>query len=253
MAKEAVTRNPLRIAGAAPGRMMARMMVPVDRPKLCPMRIRLRGTLSTPPIVATTVGKNTPRAIVTILEPSPMPNQMMNSGTRAIFGIGNSAATTAMTGERVTDHKPAAMPVATPKIVPATQPISRRDSDAERCFHNAPDKVSCHSVSAIDIGDDRNNVEMAPAQTPSCQPVRMTSSVAAPASQRSRGANPPPRKAIGPLNNRIDAFSFGDRRVVANDAPQRALQREQIRIFGGTSGQRPLDVENFPHATWPAR
>ena len=72
------------------------------------MRISPRGTLSTPPAVAITVGKNTPNASVTSFEPSPMPNQMMNSGTSAIFGIGNSADTTAIPGERSNDDKPTA-------------------------------------------------------------------------------------------------------------------------------------------------
>ena len=78
-----------------------------------------------------TVGKNTPNARVAIFEPSPMPNQMMNSGTSAIFGIGNSAETTAMPGERATRTQPdreARQPC--PTTVPISQPIARRSSDA---------------------------------------------------------------------------------------------------------------------------
>ena len=102
------------------------------------MRISERGTLSTPPAVAITVGKNTPNASVAILEPSPMPNQMMNSGTSAIFGIGNSADTTAMPGERSSDDRPTARPRPIPNTVPTIQPIASRASDALRCFHSSP-------------------------------------------------------------------------------------------------------------------
>ena len=65
-----------------------------------------------------TVGKNTPKARVTILDPSPMPNQMMNSGTRAIFGMGKKADTTAMPGARAQELRPTANPAATPQTVP---------------------------------------------------------------------------------------------------------------------------------------
>ena len=52
------------------------------------MRMRLRGTLSTPAKVAMTVGKNTPEAMVTTLGASPMPSHRMKSGSSAIFGMG---------------------------------------------------------------------------------------------------------------------------------------------------------------------
>ena len=55
--------------------------------KLCAMRIRLRGTESTPLNVAIAVGKNTLSAIVATFEPSPMPSQSISSGSSAIFAI----------------------------------------------------------------------------------------------------------------------------------------------------------------------
>ncbi len=73
-----------------------------------------------------TVGKNTPKARVAILLPSPMPNQMMNSGTSAIFGIGNSAETTAIPGERARVVNPTASPSAMPATVPSVQPTASR-------------------------------------------------------------------------------------------------------------------------------
>ncbi len=138
MAIEAVTRKPLRIAGSAAGSTILRTMAARRRPKLWAMRISERGTLSTPPAVVITVGKNTPNASVAIFEPSPIPNQMMNSGTSAIFGIGNSAETTAIPGERSNDDSPTARPRAMPNTVPIIQPMASRASDALRCFHSSP-------------------------------------------------------------------------------------------------------------------
>src|SRR5580700_2012877 len=132
IAIEVVTRKPLSSAGSAPGSTILRTIDAYDRPKLWPMRISPRDTLSTPPTVAITVGKNTPNARVTIFEPSPMPNQMMNSGTSAIFGIGNSAETTAIPGERSADHNPTASPMPMPNTVPTLQPIASRSRDADR-------------------------------------------------------------------------------------------------------------------------
>src|ERR1051326_2148183 len=171
------------------------MIFQVVRPKLCPIRIRPRGTLSTPPMVAITVGKKTPSPIVAIFEPSPMPNQMMNSGTNAIFGMGNNAATTAMTDDRVDDQRPAAIPVPMPKNVPANQPISSRNNDAERCCHSTPETDRFHNVTAIEMGDGRNKVGISPTQTPACQVSKTSRSVNAPVNQSARGENPPPRKA----------------------------------------------------------
>ena len=64
-------------------------MIPaVGRLKLCAMRIRLRGTASTPLKVAIIVGKMTPAAMVATFGDLPMPSQRMSSGRSAIFGMG---------------------------------------------------------------------------------------------------------------------------------------------------------------------
>src|ERR1019366_9913099 len=161
--------------------------------------------------------------------------------------IGNNADTTAMTGDRVTDHNPAAMPVAMPKNVPANEPISKRASDADKCCHNTRATVSRHNVTAIATGDGRNRVGRKPAQVPNCQKAMRTHRVAAPAIHRSRGWKPPPRNGTEPSSRRIDPFPFGDRGVVPDDAPEGVFQVLQIRIVSGTSGQRPVDAEDFPH------
>ena len=96
--------------------------------------------------------------MVAIFEPSPMPNQMMNKGTKAILGIGNRAETTAMPGERSADHRPTASPMPTPNTVPAVQPIASRNNDADNCFHNSPLIVRFHSSTAMFAGAGRNRV-----------------------------------------------------------------------------------------------
>ena len=90
--------------------------------KLCAMRIRLRGTESTPLNVEITVGKNTLKAIVATFEPSPIPSQRMRSGSSAIFGIGKSAATSGKPTARDTVKSPIMSPAPTPNSVPSTQP-----------------------------------------------------------------------------------------------------------------------------------
>ena len=69
-----------------------------------------------------TVGKNTLSAIVATFEPSPMPSQRIKSGSSAIFGIGNSAATSGRPTARETVNRPIMSPTATPNSVPMTQP-----------------------------------------------------------------------------------------------------------------------------------
>jgi hypothetical protein len=69
-----------------------------------------------------TVGKNTLSAIVATFDPSPMPSHRIKSGSSAIFGIGNSAATSGRPTARETVNKPIMSPTATPNAVPMTQP-----------------------------------------------------------------------------------------------------------------------------------
>ena len=190
---EIVMRNPLRIAGSAPGRTIERMIAQRDSPKLCPMRIRLRGTLSTPPAVLITVGKNTPNASVAIFDPSPMPNQIMNSGTSAILGIGNSAETTAIPGDRASVNSPTASPSAMPVTVPTVQPTASRSSDALRCAHNSPLRVSDTKDCATPTGAGKNSGGIHPAEHPNCHTASSARIVPTAAQGLARGANPPPR------------------------------------------------------------
>ena len=90
--------------------------------KLCAMRIRLRGTESTPLNVAMAVGKNTLSAIVATFEPSPMPSHRMSSGSSAIFGIGKIAATNGRPAARATVKRPIVRPKQMPNTVPMNHP-----------------------------------------------------------------------------------------------------------------------------------
>ena len=81
-------RKPARMPGSEDGRMIFQMIPDIGMLKLWPMRMRLRGTESTPVKAAITVGKNTPEAMVVILGASPIPSHRMSSGKSAIFGMG---------------------------------------------------------------------------------------------------------------------------------------------------------------------
>ena len=186
-------RRPARIDGKAPGSTTAHTTRPHDRPKLCAMRINPRGTASTPAKVLMIVGKNTPNATVNSLLPSPMPNQMMNNGTRAILGTGNNAPTTAMPGPRTRANNPMASPASPPAIVPASHPSTSRLSDALRWAVNSPDTASVINVRPIAEGIDENAVPNQCSRAPASQDASSTASVTSPAIPPGRVRNPLPR------------------------------------------------------------
>ena len=94
--------KPDKIPGIAPGKKQFYKTIEIQlRPKLCPMRINVLSTLSTAPYVATTVGVKLPNAISAYLDPSPIPNQITNNGSNAIFGIGKIAAMTGTKPDRM--------------------------------------------------------------------------------------------------------------------------------------------------------
>ena len=80
-------RKPDKMPGIAPGSTILRTIETQLNPKLWPMRISVRSTLSTAPYVATTVGVKLPNAIKAYLDPSPIPNQITNNGSNAILPI----------------------------------------------------------------------------------------------------------------------------------------------------------------------
>ena len=145
------------------------------------MRISPRGTPSTPATVLITVGKNTPNAKVTSFEPSPMPNQMMNSGTSAILGTGNNADTTAIPGDRARVNSPNATPTTSPATVPITQPIARRCNEAARCNQSSPLVPRSHRARPINTGEEAKDVDTHPNEAQPCHRVNSPISVAAPA------------------------------------------------------------------------
>jgi hypothetical protein len=85
--------------------------------------------------VAITVGKKTPKRIVATFEPSPIPNQMMNSGKSAIFGIGNRAETSGDTGAGE-GEQPMACRRRRPRRPAELQPTAAAES-ADRCARDA--------------------------------------------------------------------------------------------------------------------
>ena len=76
--------------------------------------------------------KNTPSAMVAIFGSSPIPSHRINSGSSAIFGIGNSAEMKVMPTPRARLDSPIAKPTMTPATVPRIQPVPIRMIDHDR-------------------------------------------------------------------------------------------------------------------------
>ncbi len=212
-------------------------------PKDWAMRISPRGTPSTPAMVPMTVGKKTPNASVMIFEPSPMPNQMMNSGTRAILGIGKSAETTAMTGERRRVNNPAATPTTNPAAVPhdpADHQALQRGADDATTTRRWPRVPPGPGRSPT--GVDRKLVENQSSEAPICHSASSATSVAAPAHGKSRGAKPRARSGI--CRHRLGMLDLpvGGGRIVADQLPELRLDRQQVRIGRGAMPDRPVDA-----------
>ena len=82
--------------------------------------------------------KNTPSAMVAIFGSSPIPSQRINSGSSAIFGIGNSAEMKVMPTPRASVDSPIAKPTITPATVPSSQPQPIRTTEADTMLPERP-------------------------------------------------------------------------------------------------------------------
>lgn len=80
--------------------------------------------------------------MVAIFGSSPIPSHKINSGSSAIFGIGNSAEMKVMPTPRAKVERPIAKPTTIPAAVPSSQPLPMRRIDQDRCCHSAPDIAS---------------------------------------------------------------------------------------------------------------
>ena len=87
--------------------------------------------------------KNTPSAMVAIFGSSPIPSHRINSGSSAIFGIGNSAEMKVMPTPRARLDSPIAKPTITPATVPRIHPVPIRMIEHDRCCQSAPEIASC--------------------------------------------------------------------------------------------------------------
>ena len=81
-------RRPMSICGRAAGRTTRASSLPGDNPKFRPARRYMDGTLRTPFIVETTIGKKEAMKIRKTDASSPTPNRTMATGIQAIGLIG---------------------------------------------------------------------------------------------------------------------------------------------------------------------
>lgn len=182
------------MAGKAPGSTIFLTTSHQDRPKLCPMRISERSTLSTAPKVATTVGVKTPKAIKAYFEVSSIPNQITNSGKSAIFGIGNSAETTGSSPARARVNSPMSVPMVMPATEPISAPTKSRCRDGSRCCHIWPVAIMSASVFATSDGRGIVSPEMAPVRVPISSTAISTIKTMGATRRIGWGLKPPPRK-----------------------------------------------------------
>ena len=81
-------RSPDRICGSAAGIMISLAMCRSVAPKLCADQISSRSTPCSPAIVAVMIGNTAVTAMMVIFEASNSPNHKINTGRKAILGIG---------------------------------------------------------------------------------------------------------------------------------------------------------------------
>src|SRR4029077_11864150 len=209
-------------------------------PKLCAMRMRLRGTLSTLLNVAMTVGKKTPSAMTATFDGSPMPNHRMKSGSSAILGIGKSAETTGRQMPRASEKSPMARPTARPQLVPSAQPTAMRDSDAARWRASAPETTRARRANTMLHRLGRKTALSQPSSIAPCQRTTIARKARKGAARRGCGAKPPPRKATArestaPLAawralSGIDDLAVGDHRLVADRLPELGAQPGELGL-----------------------
>src|SRR6185369_8661004 len=181
--------------------------------------------------------------MVATFDASPMPSQRMNSGSSAIFGIGNSAATAGTPIERGSDQMPIAAPTPRPQTVPSDQPVAMRNSESVTFRQNASERISPASAWPI---ADRGGSASALTQPARAAVSHNTSSATKnriAAAQRERSTNPPPRNSTGLICISAIALvslahlALGHLRLGLDQLPQGLAQRRQLRLSGSA---RPL-------------
>src|ERR1700674_5506725 len=196
-----------------------------------------------------TVGKNTPSAMVTIFEVSPIPSQRMSSGKSAIFGIGNRADTIGKPAARANENRPTASPTEMPIAVPMTQPAPIRISDIEICAHNSPDAAIRHSARMIASGLGRKSALTRPSDPAACHAASTNANTSHEVVPRGAGANPVARtrtacRAAGfclaeagggstETVSRIRDLPVGGEPPLAHQRPRPGVNSAKLRLEAG--------------------
>src|ERR1700687_2112106 len=135
--------------------------------------------------------------MVAIFGSSPMPSHRINSGSSAIFGIGNSAEMKVMPTPRARLESPIAKPTITPPIVPRIHPVPIRMIEYDRWCQSAPLAASLVIATAIADGAGRNSGLTQPGLPANCHSPITRHSATHPEERPALGVNPPPRNFIG--------------------------------------------------------
>ncbi|KJY31600.1 hypothetical protein VR45_24570 [Streptomyces sp. NRRL S-495] len=195
------SRRPERRAGRAPGRTTVRTIAQRPRPKLRMASISLGSVLRTPPEVDTYMGKLVATPISATLAVSVMPNQTMNSGTRARKGTVRRTWTAESRSSSPRRKKPVTTPSTSPVPAPISRPRPARVSETPRASVSWPLPHSSPTASATWAGEASTSWVSAPVAEARAQP---------------------PRRASGPRARRVSARARGRevrRRVRGSTSP----------------------------------
>src|SRR5258706_6057569 len=100
----------MMIWGKAAGNTTRARMPACDKPKLRPAHRNIEGTLRTPFIADTVIGKNDPRKMRNVADESPTPKNRMASGIHAIGLIGRIIWITGFTTCEAAGYQPRVRP-----------------------------------------------------------------------------------------------------------------------------------------------
>ena len=158
----APSRRPAKIIGSAEGRITLRMTDQRRAPNATAARTSSGSAWRTPVNVLIAIGKKTPRAMTATLDGSPSPSQRMSSGSSAIFGTGNVAASTGVPTASAAAKKPTVTPTTTPAAAPRAKPSTRRCRLDARWPSSSPERSISHPSASTPSGDGRNSTGTRP-------------------------------------------------------------------------------------------
>ena len=120
------TRSPVKMPGRLAGRSTRRKIVARLAPSDCAAWILRTDTARTACIAEIEIKGNSAAMMTIVFESSPIPNQMMNKGRSASFGIGRVVSIGGSSAARTPLCMPMSNPTGTPTITQTTNAMPKR-------------------------------------------------------------------------------------------------------------------------------